>query len=59
MFEGLDSRLERNRLLDELYGDLDSLDPRSMRNRLEGFAFETDVPSDNDNAASSTDQEAA
>jgi hypothetical protein len=59
VFEGLDSRLERNRLLDELYGELDSLDPQSMRNRPEGFAFETDVPPDNDNAASSTDQEAA
>ena len=59
MFEGLDSRLERNRLLDELYGELDSLDSQSMRNRLEGFAFEPDVPPDNDNAASSTDQEAA
>ena len=59
MFEGLDSRLERNRLLDELYGDPDSLDPQSMRNRPGGFAFETDVPPENDNAASSTDQTAA
>jgi hypothetical protein len=30
MFEGLVSRLERNQLLDELYGDLESLYPRSM-----------------------------
>jgi hypothetical protein len=45
--------------LDELYGELDSLDPQSMRNRLEGFAFETDVPPENDNAASSINQEAA
>jgi hypothetical protein len=59
VFEGLDSRLERNRLLDELYGDLDSLDPQSMRNRLEGFAFEPDVPLEKDNAASSINQEAA
>jgi hypothetical protein len=58
VFEGLDSRLERNQLLDELFGDLDNLDPQSMRSRLEGFAFETDVPSENENAASS-DPEAA
>ena len=59
MFEGLESRLERNQLLDELFGDLDSLGFRNMGNKLDGFAFEADVPSENDNAASSTDQEAA
>ena len=57
MFEGLESRLERNQLLDELFGDLDSLGFRSMGNKLDGFAFETDAPSGN--AASPTDQEAA
>ncbi len=57
MFEGLASRFERNQLLDELFGDLDSPYPQSMGNKLEGFAFETDVPSGN--AASPTDQEAA
>ncbi len=56
MFEGLASRFERNQLLDELCGDLDSVDSR-MGNNLEGFAFETDAPSGN--ATTPTDQEAA
>ncbi len=57
MFEGMASRFERNELLDELYGDLDSTYPLSMGDKLGGFTFETDVPSGN--AASPTDQEAA
>ncbi len=60
MFEGLASRQERNQLLDEIYGDLDSTYPLSMGNKpndlLDGFSFETDAPSGN--AASPTDQEA-
>ncbi len=58
VFEGLVSRQERNELLDKLYGDLDSPYPLSMGNKLDGFAFETDLPSGNGNTASSTDQEA-
>ncbi len=57
MFEGLASRQERNELLDELFGDLDSPYSQSMGNKLEGFAFETDAPSGN--APTSPDQEAA
>ncbi len=57
MFEGMASRFERNQLLDELYGDLDSPYPQSMGDKLGGFTFETDVPSGN--AASPTDQEVA
>ncbi len=57
MFEGLASRQERNQLLDDLCGDLDSFGPQSMGDKLEGFSFETDAPSGN--AASPTDQEAA
>ncbi len=58
MFEGLVSRFERNQLLDELYGDLDSPYPRSMGNKLDGATAETDVPSANGNSASSAYQEA-
>ena len=57
MFDGLVSRLERNQLLDELCGGLNSLGPRSMSNKLEGFAFGTDVPSGERNTASSAYQE--
>ncbi len=55
MFEGFASRFERNQLLDELCGDSDSIDSR-MSDRLDGFSFETDAPSET--AASPTDQEA-
>jgi hypothetical protein len=61
MFEGLASRLERNQLLDELYGDLGSIYPPStgrLDDLLDGFEVETDVPSEKGNAASS-DREAA
>ncbi len=58
MFEGMASRFERNELIDELYGDLDSTHPMSRGNRLNdllnGFAFEADVPSGN---AAPSDQE--
>lgn len=59
MFEGLASRFERNQLLDELYGDLDSvcsLSTNRLNDLLDGFAFEADAPSEN---ASPSDQEAA
>lgn len=57
MFEGLVSRQERNQLLDELCGDLDSFGPQSRGDALDGFAFETDAPSAN--TAASIDPEAA
>ncbi len=56
MFEGLVSRQERNQLLDELYGDLDSLGPQNA-GKLDGATAETDVLSGK--APSSGDQEAA
>ena len=58
MFEGLVSRQERNQLLDELYGDLDSSHPMSMGDALDGFAFDADGPSGSGNTAP-TDQQAA
>ncbi len=51
------SRQERNQLLDELCGELDNFVPQS--NMLDRFAFETDMPSEIRNAASSPDHEAA
>ncbi len=56
MFEGLASRFERNQLLDELYGNLDSLGPQSM-GKLNGATAETDVAIAN--APPSNDREAA
>ena len=59
MFEGLVSRQERNQLLDELCGDLNSSHPMSMGDALDGFAFEADVPFGDEIAASSNEQPAA
>ncbi len=58
MFEGLVSRSERNQLLDELYGHLDSIGPQNA-GKLDDATAETDVASGNGNAPSSGDYEAA
>jgi hypothetical protein len=59
MFEGLVSRQERNQLLDEIYGDLDSPYPLTMGNKLDGATDDTVMPSGDGNTASSLDPEAA
>ncbi len=59
VFEGLVSRLERNQLLDELYGDLDAPYPRSMGSKLDGATADTVMPSGDGNATPSAGQEAA
>lgn len=59
MFEGMASRQERNELLDELFGDLDSPYPRSMGDKLDGATADTVTPSRDANTASSTNREAA
>ena len=56
MFEGLTAWHERNPLLDAFCEGLDSPAPRSEVT-LEGFASESDVPSEDRRSASVADQE--
>ncbi len=56
MFEELTAWHERNPLLDAFCDGLDSPDPQSTA-RFEGFAFETDVPSESCREASPAHQQ--